>query len=189
MYTSRFRNTGANKTIITVLGILLNFVLFFISARWNLPLFLDKTGTVYTALLLGPLPALLVGFVHTLILVFFFSGAPGLWFYLIHILVAVIIGISAEERVFKGISSTFGVAFILYLLSTLLSTFFTFFFLGSKTRDYFSNMVSLSLSSNGIAQSLAVLIAVGTSLLPEIILTGVLASLLYLCTPSACKKY
>lgn len=189
MYTSRPRNTAVSRTVIIFLGILLNFVLFFISARWKLPFWMDSTGTAYVALLLGPLPALIVGLIHTLILIFFFYGSSAIWFYSVSILIALVVGIGAEERVLKGFSSVCGVTFILYVLTTLLSSLLVLVFCGGQVKNIYAAMFLKALLSGGISPGFSTLIALGAVALPDVIVTAVLVAILYFCTPSSCKKY
>ena len=105
---------------IMVLGIALDTVLYNLSARMGLPLWLDTTGTALAAVVLEPAAALIVGFVNTMYLAIVFQNAGNLLYYALSAIVALVYGILfARGRIITMRSIGFALLFLVLVSAAI----------------------------------------------------------------------
>lgn len=124
----RFRPTANEKRyfIVMVIGVLMNQLLFSLVCLFNLPIWLDVSGTALVAFLLEPTAGLIVGLINNFYLSIFVYGSNSLLYYSISAAVALLVGIRLRGKDGKflprRIPSTMALVFI---VSTLLATLLT----------------------------------------------------------------
>ena len=90
--------------LIVLISVIINFVLAFIVLVLNVPfLFMDSTGTVLTAVILGPVYGAMVGIISN-ILISFLSDSH-LYFSIINAFIGLIVGLIAKKFKFNIISA------------------------------------------------------------------------------------
>ena len=102
-------------TAITVFGVSLNLVLGNIVSRFELPLYLDSIGTMFTAVVGGIAPGMFVGFMTNLIRGF--SDSSSFYYGTINVLIAFIAGVAADKGFFDNIKKVLVVLAFYILLS------------------------------------------------------------------------
>ena len=102
-------------TAITVFGVSLNLVLGNIVSRFELPLYLDSIGTMFTAVVGGIAPGMFVGFMTNLIRGFSYSSS--FYYGTINVLIAFIAGVAADKGFFDNIKKVLVVLAFYILLS------------------------------------------------------------------------
>ena len=93
MYTERKR-----ILLIMAISAVMNFSLFIIAYYFKLPLWLDTTGTIYAAVLLGAPAGFVVAITNNLIQAFGFYGADSLLFYIVSALTAFVTGYIMKNK-------------------------------------------------------------------------------------------
>ena len=106
--------------IFVVLGILVNLVGKYIANAWNLPLWLDSFGTVFTAYMFGPVSGAAVGLSANLI--FGMYSRSSYIYGLTNIVIGVIVGISARKGRFRTVFGTMTVSTLVTMASVGIST-------------------------------------------------------------------
>ena len=109
-------------------GLLLNVVPAQSALALKLPLFLDCTGTVITAMLGGTLPAILVGFAVNA--VNGFSDPVAMYYGVLSIMIAVLANVFAHKGYFWTAKRLFVVIFSFALIGGGLGSIFTYFLYG-----------------------------------------------------------
>lgn len=86
--------------LIVLISVIINFILAFIVLVLNVPfLFMDSTGTVLTAVILGPVYGAMVGIISN-ILISFLSDSH-LYFSIINAFIGLIVGVIAKKFKFN----------------------------------------------------------------------------------------
>lgn len=183
MYPNRSRSS-ASKAALFIASILLNFALSFACDHWSIPLMMDSVGTIYAAMVLGPVPAIVIGLVNSLIMAFFFTGLPSLWFFAVSVIVALVVGISMEERIVSSFTSACGLTFLLFLLTTISSALLTLMTLGGTPNHPVGALIYQALTDGAISPFISTFVSIGAIRLPDMILTMLLAGAFYFFTPA-----
>ncbi len=120
--------TLVSSVLLILAGLLLNIVPARIALALDIPLYLDCTGTIVTAMLGGNLPAVIVGFGSNAINGIF---EPETMFYgVISIMIAVSATFFYHQRFFKNIPRLFVVIFTFSLIGGGVGSLFTYFLYG-----------------------------------------------------------
>ena len=120
--------TLVSAILLILAGLLLNIVPARLAIWLGIPLYLDCTGTIFTAMLGGNLPAVIVGFASNAI-----NGIaePETMYYgVISILIAAMATFFYHQRFFKNIPRLFVVIFTFALIGGGLGSVFTYFLYG-----------------------------------------------------------
>lgn len=96
------------SAVIIIVSVVMNYLLFLFTSALNLPIRLDDTGTVYSALLLGPVAGVVVGVVQALILAGFYYGWAGGLNLIVSVVLALIAGIAGRRGEPRGFLSALG---------------------------------------------------------------------------------
>lgn len=127
-YEPEKRSNLQNAIIVIVVGILLNIIPSQLALYFELPVFLDCTGTILTAMLGGNLPAVIVGFASNAI-----NGIKDpitMYYGMISILIAAVATFYYHKRFFTNIPRLFVVIFTFALIGGGIGSLFTFFLYG-----------------------------------------------------------
>ena len=128
IYEPEKRSNLQNAIIVIVAGILLNIIPAQLALFFDLPVFLDCTGTILTAMLGGNLPAVIVGFTSNAI-----NGIKDpitMYYGVISILIAAVATFFYHKRFFKNIPRLFVVIFTFALIGGGIGSIFTYFLYG-----------------------------------------------------------
>lgn len=133
-------------TIIMVAAILMNFLLFKAAKMLNLPLWLDTSGTIFSAIALEPAAGLLVGLVNNFYIAIEMRDCSSLIYYSISASAALIAGILMRKNGKIEWKRSFMVIILLIVVSSFLSAVITFWrndgISESYWENYFANLSS-----------------------------------------------
>ncbi|WP_195267618.1 hypothetical protein [Eubacterium sp. 1001713B170207_170306_E7] len=180
----------SNKTrylIIMVLGVVMNRLLYVLSMQFNLPFWLDMSGTVLAALLLEPAAGLIVGLVNNFGLAVFNYSSSSLIFYAVSASAALVVGVNMRRNGqldWKRTLPTMGLLVLVTgVLSALLSIWQTGGTLTHPWEIYFYNLAI----SAGIPWVLACFIGTMVIKVFDVIATAGIIAVLYLILPKSLK--
>lgn len=180
----------SNKTrylIIMVLGVVMNRLLYVLSMNFDLPFWLDMSGTVLAALLLEPTAGLLVGLVNNFGLAVFNYSSSSLIFYAVSASAALVVGVNMRrngEIDWKRTVPTMGLLVLVTgVLSALLSIWQTG---GTLTHPWEVYFYDLAVSA-GIPWVLACFIGTMVIKVFDVIVTAGIIALLYFVLPNSLK--
>lgn len=150
------------------LCIVLNIVGGHLALYLHLVIYLDTIGTILSAALLGPVAALIVGFLTALI-----NGLTGDLFSIYYmpsqLIVALVAGVMFRRISIQNKKSLWWLAFIISLPATIVSTVITVILFHGITSSGSSSLVQI-MSGFGMNQALAVfLVQVGTDYIDRLI--------------------
>ncbi|MCB6569616.1 hypothetical protein LI142_08925 [Eubacterium limosum] len=180
----------SNKTrylIIMVLGVVMNRLFYVLSMHFDLPFWLDMSGTVLAALLLEPTAGLLVGLVNNFGLAVFNYSSSSLIFYAVSASAALVVGVNMRrngEIDWKRTVPTMGLLVLVTgVLSALLSIWQTG---GTLTHPWEVYFYDLAVSA-GIPWVLACFIGTMVIKVFDVIATAGIIALLYFVLPNSLK--
>ncbi len=111
--------------IVMIISVLLNLILYNVALSLNLPLWLDSTGTILSAVMLEPSAGLIVGLIDNFLLAIEDVDPSSLIYYAVSAATAIIAGVNMRK---KGKSLAFRISTsILYIIvtTTILSALLT----------------------------------------------------------------
>jgi len=172
---------------IMVVGMMMNGLLFFGCYKSGLPLWLDLTGTAYTAYLLGPVPGLIVGLINNLTLVAFF-GFTSIPYYLISLAVALIVGYFGQRGTVRDFLSFCGLVSVIFWICTVLSLCISLVMDNAgSTNDYWGDQVYLALQA-AVSPFWALTISIALLKLIDLFVGALVVWAALLLTPKAHSK-
>ena len=181
MFTNRKR-----VTITIVISALMNLVLFLCTHFLKLPLWLDTTGTIYAALILGFPAGIIVAIINNVVQALFFYGLESLQFYLVSALTALVTGLVMSRFAHRPIFKWFFLTSALWALSNSLAIVLTFIVYNGIPADHWGNLLYYQFIK--IVQPwLATVISVGIVKTLDIIVSVALVAVAVLLTPNALK--
>lgn len=136
MFTNRKR-----VTMLIVIAALMNLLLFLCAYFLNLPLWLDTTGTIYAALILGFPAGFIVAIINNVIQALFFYGLESLRFYLVSALTALVTGLIMSKFAHRPVLKWFLLTLGLWVLSTSLAIFLTFIAYNGVPADHWGKLL------------------------------------------------
>lgn len=167
MYTE-----GKRVVILIAVASLMNLLLFLTAYCFNLPLWMDTTGTIYAALILGFPAGFIVAIINNVTQALFFYGLESLQFYLVSALTALVTGIIMTRFAHRPVLKWFILTGGLWVLSSSLAVILTFVAYNGIPADYWGNYlyhfflthitpVQATVLSVGLVKTLDVLVSVG----------------------------
>lgn len=170
-----------------VLGVVMNRLFYVLSMHFDLPFWLDMSGTVLAALLLEPTAGLLVGLVNNFGLAVFNYSSSSLIFYAVSASAALVVGVNMRrngEIDWKRTVPTMGLLVLVTgVLSALLSIWQTG---GTLTHPWEVYFYDLAVSA-GIPWVLACFIGTMVIKVFDVIATAGIIALLYFVLPNSLK--
>ena len=109
------KNTKAYVIAFSGVSVAMNIILGIITSALGIPLYLDTLGTVLTAVLIGPLPAVIVGSLSNIITGFIYS-VTDIPFFIVNAAIGLIVGLVAKRKDY-----TLPVAIILGLILSIVA--------------------------------------------------------------------
>ncbi len=176
---------------IIIIGCILNIGLFFLMKWLDIPLYLDTVGTAYTSFLLGPTAGIITSVV-TMLVQFIVLKADALLNVLISIGVALSVGLTARTKGYKNGLAVMGIAFINYLIATIISSLVPLLSSGAYHMDVYTNILYTALSEILMtdlhmaevgAQIVASLVASAAIRFVDSLAVLILTFVCYICTP------
>ena len=181
MFTNRKR-----VTILIIISALMNLFLFLCAYFLNLPLWLDTTGTIYAALILGFPAGFIVAIINNVLQALFFYGLESLRFYLVSALTALVTGLIMSKFAHKPILRWFLLALGLWILSTSLAIFLTFIAYNGIPADHWGRLLYNQLLENTVPWKATVL-SVGSIKTMDILVSIALVAIVWRLTPRALR--
>lgn len=181
MYTEKKRTF-----IIIAISVIMNFSLFIIAYYFKLPLWLDTTGTIYAAVLLGAPAGFVVAIANNLIQAFGFYGADSLLFYIVSALTAFLTG-----RIMKN-GKRSALKWLLLTVCLFAACSFASIIITSITTDgipadYWGAAIYYGLSSKGMVPALCTAVAVASVKFLDILASLLIVMLSIYLTPKTIK--
>ncbi|MDD3173511.1 MAG: ECF transporter S component [Herbinix sp.] len=160
------KNLKTFKIAICGLAIAINIVLGIMTSMLKLPFYLDTLGTVVTAVLMGPIPGVIVG-ASTNIITGFIYNLQDIPFLLVNVAVALVSGFIAKKYSFNLIPAIV-CGLILSVVCPLIGTPIGIFIYGGLTGTV-SDVIVMALKSSGSSIFAASFIAkIGNNLLDKV---------------------
>jgi len=111
-------NSNSKKLVLSGLCVALNIVLGITVGSLNLPFYGDTAGTMFSAIIYGPMVGAIVGFLSSFIKSTLFSGIQNLPFAAINVMIGLVVGYA-----FKNRNMTLMKSFLIGLLLSFLCAF------------------------------------------------------------------
>lgn len=178
-----------NKRIARLLGIsiAMNFLLFSASYFLNLPLWLDTTGTMYAATILGAPAGSLVAIVNNLTESIFFYGDQSLFFYFVSLFTAYatayIFKKYNNKKIVKWVILTIALVFIEGFFSVLI----TFLVNSGIPSNFWSMKLYYIFLKNGKTSFFSTIYSVLIIKIPDILISVFVTSIAVKITPRKLK--
>jgi len=130
--------------IVMAICVAMNFGFNFLAVTFNLPLWLDVTGTATAAFILEPAAGLIVGLINNFYLAIFEFNASSLIYYAVSAAVALIVGINMRRQNKTILHRVLTTIILVIVVSALLSTLLTMWRAGglptAEWEIYYYNM-------------------------------------------------
>lgn len=182
MYTE-----GKRTFIIMLFSVIMNFSLFIMAYYFRFPLWLDTTGTIYAAVLLGAPAGFVVAIANNLVQAFGFYGADSLLFYIVSALTAFVTGHIMKDKK-RNISRWLMLMVCLVATCCFASVTLTFITTEGIPADYWGFMIYNAMLKKGIIPALCTTVAVSAVKIPDIIVSLLIVMLSIFLTPKAIKS-
>ncbi|GEM_PF-6687214 len=138
------------NVIIILVGVVMNYLLYFATKQFQLPFWLDASGTAYAALALGPVYGLIAGLLYTILLTCLGQGTNSLWYvWLISACLAVFIGVLNRKRLIRDFLDVCGVVFLCCLINVLAFTALALFLNQGVPGDRFGRVIFDAMRGEG----------------------------------------
>lgn len=170
-----------------IISIILNISLFTISYFMNLPLWLDTTGTIYIACVLGAPAGFIVAIVNNVTEAIFFYGDQSLFFYFVSLLTAFIAGWIAKKFKDYPIRRWLAMSIILVFVEGFFAVVITFLANNGIPSNYWSKYIYDYIIEKNISSIKATIISVLMIKIPDILVTNMIVILVLKCTPKKLK--
>ena len=181
MFTNRKR-----ITILIAIAALMNLILFFCAYFLNLPLWLDTTGTIYAALILGFPAGFIVAIINNVIQALFFYGLESLRFYLVSALTTLVTGLIMSHLAHRPILKWFLLTLSLWVLSTSLAILLTFIAYNGVPADHWGKLLYHQFLEITVPWRATVL-SVGSVKTLDILVSVALVAIAWCLTPKALR--
>ena len=181
MYTEKKRTT-----IIMATAIIMNLALFLSAYYFKLPLWLDTTGTIYAAVLLGAPAGFVVAIANNLIQAFGFYGADSLLFYIVSALTAFTAGSVMKDKK-RSVLRWVLLAVYLFAICSVSSIILTFITTDGVPADYWGSTLYGLLLANGVAPAFSTMLSVAVVKILDVLISLAVVVLSVAITPKAVK--
>lgn len=171
--------TSKQISVISITGILVNFIGHIINISLSLPLFLDSTGTMLAAVILGPWVGAIVGFLTNLI-IGLITNPVIIPFALINVMIGLVVGFLARKRGFKDILTPLIAGFILAIICPLVASPIAVYLFGGITGGGLDRFYYSLLESGNDVLSSAFLVRIPTTFADKIISGYLVLATIYL---------
>jgi len=183
MYTEKKR-----IIIVIITAVLLNLMLFLLAYYLELPLWLDTTGTIYAALILGFPAGFIVAIVNNVSQALFFYGLESLRFYLVSALTALLTGIIATKFKHRRGLKWFLLTLALLVLGITLAIILNFWAYGGIPADHWGNKLYYDFLADGLRPWQSTLLSVSIVKFMDVIVSVVLVAIAHRITPKAIRE-
>lgn len=139
--------SNSKKLVLSGLCVALNIVLGITVGSLNLPFYGDTIGTMFSAIIFGPLIGAIVGFLSSFIKSLLFSGIQNLPFAAINVMIGLIVGFAFRNRV-MSLTKSIIIGLLLSFLCALIGTPIGIAVYGGLTGTM-SDVIVLSLKKAG----------------------------------------
>ncbi len=173
--------------IIMATSVAMNFSLFLIAYYLKLPLWLDTTGTIYAAVLLGAPAGFVVAIANNLIQAFGFYGADSLLFYIVSAITAFITGHIMKNKKYD-IMRWVKLMIYLFVICSFTSIMVTFITTEGVPTDYWGSTIYQVLMKKDIIPALCTVVSVSLVKFSDILVSLLIVILSILLTPKAIKS-
>lgn len=153
----------------------------------NLPLWLDTTGTIYIACVLGAPAGFIVAIVNNVTEAIFFYGDQSLFFYFVSLLTAFIAGWIAKKFKDYPIRRWLAMSIILVFVEGFFAVVITFLANNGIPSNYWSKYIYDYIIEKNISSIKATIISVLMIKIPDILVTNMIVILVLKCTPKKLK--
>jgi len=180
-----------NKRIIIlmIISVIMNTLLFSIAYFLNIPLWLDTTGTIYVACILGAPAGFLVAIINNVIEAVFFYGDQSLVFYFVSLVTAFVAGRVSHSVYFKNkrVRKWMCMMILLIIVGGLSSILITLVANGGIPTNYWSNRLYYACQNRGVTNVWSCVIAVMAVKIPDIVVSVLIVILSIGATPRKLK--
>lgn len=180
-------NNYKRYLIIMAISVLLNIVLATITAKCNLPVWLDCTGTMLAAFTLEPTAGLLVGLVDNFYSSLTLFSPASLFFYSVSVAVALIFGFLVRRNGKVTVKSVITSMILLIIVSSFLSATLTYIINGGVSTDYWERYFFNQVYSTGIGTYLSCLYGVFIIKIFDVIASYAIVGIIYKLLPKSLK--
>lgn len=142
--------------LFSVVCIAVNLLGKFVARKFGLPLWLDSLGTVCMAYFYGPVCGVIVGGSVNILDAILLGGH--VCYGLTSVAIAVTVGICAKKGFFKDTFGTLSVAFLVTILSVVVSTPLNFLYSDGKIENVWGDSVAAFLTEAGWNKTISVII-------------------------------
>lgn len=168
---------------ICCVAVVINLV-FSALARWfNLPLWLDTTGTVYASMILGFPYGFVVGLVNNVFWTIVTNGHNSFAFYLVSMAVAFVSAKASPVPARMTQRAFFKLLVLLFLVSTFFASAMTFFVSAGIPADYWGRNLMSFLMEHNVAPVLASVLSVAGIKLLDTVITLIVVTIALRLTP------
>ena len=168
-------------------SVVMNFSLFIIAYYFKLPLWLDTTGTIYAAVLLGAPAGFVVAIANNLIQAFGFYGDDSLLFYIVSALTAFVTGYIMKNKK-HNILRWLMLTICLFAACSFASIIVTFITTEGIPADYWGAMIYNTMMKKGIIPVLCTVASVSLVKFLDIVVSLLIVVLSIFLTPKAIKS-
>ena len=181
MYTEKKR-----IFLIMIISAIMNFSLFILAHYCKLPLWLDTTGTIYAAVLLGAPAGFVVAIANNLIQAFGFYGADSLLFYIVSALTAFVTGYTMKNK--KPNVKRWLLLYVrLFITCCLASIILTFITTDGIPADYWGFTIYNTLVNKNVSPALCTMLSVSLVKTLDVLVSLLFVILSVFLTPKAIK--
>lgn len=173
--------------IIMATSVVMNFSLFIIAYYFKFPLWLDTTGTIYAAVILGSPAGFVVAIVNNLIQAFGFYGAESLLFYIVSALTAFVTGYMMKNRK-RNILRWLLLTVSLFAVCSLASIIVTLITTEGIPADYWGTMIYNTMIKKGGLPVMSTVVSVSIVKFLDIVVSLIIVMLSVFLTPKAIKS-
>lgn len=168
---------------ICLAGVAMNACLSIVARQFELPLWLDTTGTIYAAMILGFPYGFVVGLINNLFWTVLTNGYNSFAYYVVSIAVAYLAAKLTPQPV-KLTPRAFIVLFIgLFVVGAMLASLTTIIVDGGMPTDYWGQRLRLDLLDGGFDPVLSCLFAVSIVKANDTLITLLIVAIGIACTP------
>jgi len=183
MYTNKKR-----ILLIILISVIMNFLLFLASYFLRLPLWLDTTGTIYSAILLGFPVGFIVAIINNVTQALFFYGTESLNFYFVSALTAFVTGLIMKKNQRNSTARWITLACALLVVSIAIAVPLTFVTTAGIPNDYWGQTLYLALQESGFSPAPATVFSVSLVKALDVVTSVILVRLAYTLTPGAIRE-
>lgn len=165
-----------NKRIarLLVVGITMNLCLFSCAYFFDLPLWLDTTGTIFVSCILGSPVGFIVAIVNNLLQAFFFYGEQSLFFYFVSLITAYVTGNVMKRLKNRTIIKWIVLTLVLMLVEGFLAVIITFITTKGIPANSWSIYLYQVFNQKGWNRIISTTISVLAIKLPDVIVTNLI---------------